>query len=520
MAEAMIGFGIGLSGTPKDYTSLIAAQERQRAADEAKARADKVKKYEDVMKGLNIEEHLGYKKEELGVLLGETLEKVKKATDTDSYRDRITALNEFADAVRRSKAEWKDVQDYKKDLAEGKINSDIDIQALEKARTLDEIKKFVPYDENTKTIQLAKVPKIDFGKIYGEVARFAEKKPTGNYYNYETADGRTIRQAEMAADPDEIAFNLDVQWKQNPLVAPNAIIDYKRLIGASGKTAAEIGKTDEQLTDEAYKFYMKNGLDYGLSQKIFTLPQKPSETKFSVAVGGAKEGTFGDWTQQPLRFKFITMKGEESTGGYDDSWGMTFGKTEVSMPNTTGYKDLNTGKDIGFTIGDNIKAQGVYVLPVYKKDSQITVGKNAKKAGEIVLPYNLDKEARAGNVEYKLIATGQGTIMPGGTDEKGRPIEENVKVYRPFNEVMGAFSDGLTPAEKKDWKNKYQEGLRLVNEENEKLKQLYGGGAAPAKSTGKTTTAPTGKKVYTQTEWKSMTPSQRQAALKRGESFK
>lgn len=493
MAEAMIGFGIGLSGTPKDYTSLIAAQERQRAADEAAAKKQKLQQYQDVAKGLVVDKSLPYQKEDYIIKLGDTLQKVKKAIDSGDYNAQVMALGDFSQFSKERKAEYDAFENYRNMYNKGQINPDIKVtpDQIYNAKTRQEVADLsggdFSFNPDLGILNFYSTNKYDLVQAYKKAA---ETVPTQTWKTVQIPDAYGGKMTISIPNEDEYAKNLQIEWNTNRDARENAIRNYKRKNNLSGRDY----DTPEEMQDlfqKAEEDYLKEGLEWGLKQKYNVIRKSGKGLSFSVSVGGAKEGTFGDWTQQPLRFKFITMKGEESTGGYDDSWGMTFGKTEVSMPNTTGYKDLNTGKDIGFTIGDNIKAQGVYVLPVYKKDSQITVGKNAKKAGEIVLPYNLDKEARAGNVEYKLIATGQGTIMPGGTDEQGRPIEENVKVYRPFNEVMGAFSDGLSETEKKDWKNKYQEGLRLVNEENEKLKQLYGGGAAPAKSTGKTTPAPT-----------------------------
>lgn len=478
MADAMIGFGIGLSGVPKDYTGIVAARERQKQLGELEKEKKKQAALEPIMKNIALTRddlYMPWRTAEIEKKTAEYVDAVTQATTSGDIRTQAILTQEYNRFLSERAAERKAYDEVTTQWNKGNYIFNKPPTDLQRFKTVEEALQYAkdnPEDlivSSTGIIGYSPVEKVNLQDIYIN----NQKNSNGNY---KIINGQSI----WVADINDFTRRNSSTYDASVAVRRSARANY---ISQFGEDVLNKLSPEEQ-NNEVKRFFLETGKPFIPGQKM---KFEPKANVTNVNLGGDQGANFGDWTPQPLEFLFTNLSGQSTQGKYEDSYGVSLQKFDVSMPATTGYRNLNSGAKIPFTVGDDIKFSGAYILPVVKKGRVTTKG---QKEGEIILPYDLEEQAKKGNVEYQLIATGQGKIMPAADgaamyDEKGQVLSEQVKVYRPFNEAMGAFEQGLSEAEKKDWKNnKYPAAMKLVREKNEELRRLYGGGKPAPKAGG------------------------------------
>ena len=88
MADALIGYGIGLSGTPKDYTSIVAARQRQQDLEYAKKAQKQDKLFEPIYKSLLVDDklYMPYRMEDVSRDLAQSVTDLESAKSSGDLR--------------------------------------------------------------------------------------------------------------------------------------------------------------------------------------------------------------------------------------------------------------------------------------------------------------------------------------------------------------------------------------------------------------------------------------------------
>jgi hypothetical protein len=143
MADAMIGFGIGLSGTPKDYTSIVAARQRQKQLGELEEKKKKQAMNEDILKSISVPSGLvmDYRTKEMEQA---TANFVREAQDAIEKQD----INTLAQLKQQYKMLWDqrvaERKMFDEDLKNYEAGSSLmgqDPRLLRQAKSIDEAQK-------------------------------------------------------------------------------------------------------------------------------------------------------------------------------------------------------------------------------------------------------------------------------------------------------------------------------------------------------------------------------------------
>lgn len=538
MADTLVGFGLGLTGTPKDYTSLIAAQERQRAADEAAARKQKLNQYQDVAKSLVVDKSLPYQKEDYVIKLGETLEKVKKAIDSGDYNAQVMALGDFSQFSKERKAEYDAFENYRNMYNKGQINPDIKVtpDQIYNAKSRQDVANLAggdfSFNPDLGVLNFYTTNKYDLVQAYKKAA---ENVPVQTWKTVNVPDAYGTKMSVTVPDEKEYLKNLEIEWNTNRDARENAIRNYKRKNNLSGKDY-DTPQEMQDLLEKSEQDYLKEGLEWGLKQKYNVIRQPGKGFSFSVSVGGGETYGAGDLTEKTIQSGFT-----QPDGSLQDRPVRLFstaikpykgvGYTTNSLRSTNNNELLKQSDIVDFEYGE------LGVTPTWAGEFTFNGKKSRGVTGKMISEDMMALAEQQGLVKYIVTMAGEGKIRQrvGGkvqTDEKGNEITEPFNAWREAKDVIGAAKSSLTSTNAQVLEKQYQDAQKLAKELNEKYRKTTPASTTKTPSTekkpvefaqpssSKTTTSPKGKKVYTKDEWKAMTPSQRQSAINRGESFK
>lgn len=461
MADAMIGFGIGLSGTPKDYTSIVAARQRQKQLGELEEKKKKQAMNEDILKSISVPSGLvmDYRMKEMEQATGDFVREAQDAIEKQDINSLAQLKQQYKMLWDQRVAERKVFDDDIKNYEAGKTVLATDPRLLMQAKTPEDALKLAQeypdsfYSSDSGNITLRPTGTLNFQDVYLK--------------NQKESDGKWVRQGNKdiwEADPDDYNNRNSATFDSRLDVRNNAKAIYINRYGY--QTLNTLSPQDQY--DELKRFFIENGKPFLPGQKMKFEP-RGNVTNVNVGGGDQTQG-IGDITKNN-----ITVSRNLEGGGKADfpvsnvdsyttrKWSSVAAKATDARDYRTGYP-LKTGvKD--YTFGE------ISVLPVYKQDY---VGLLGRVKDQIVGDKELERDKKAGRVVYKVFAI--------GTANQNKRI---VDVYVPANQVIGGLSGVLNDEQKVKQDENYREMQRLADEYNNAMGQP----SAPASTTR--TAAPT-----------------------------
>jgi hypothetical protein len=114
--EGLLSTAIGLSGTPKDYTALQAARERQKGVEQQRKQLARDKELDELRKGLVVKDgfYLPGRYEDVERYTAEAYDNMVKAYDSGDRRALATMQTQFLNTMNVLSQERKQVDDLEK----------------------------------------------------------------------------------------------------------------------------------------------------------------------------------------------------------------------------------------------------------------------------------------------------------------------------------------------------------------------------------------------------------------------
>lgn len=479
MADAMIGFGIGLSGTPKDYTGLVAARERQKQIGELEKKKQKRSLIEPVMKSIAVDKNLymDYRVPEVREKTAEFVTAASKAAEENDINTLSTLQQDYNTYIQQMVAERKMFDEDLKNYEAGTALMVQDPRLLRQAKSVDDAKKLAEQNPDDFFV-------TDFGVISAKPVKPVNLQ---SFYTKAADDLRT---------GDPVAMNITINGKPaTRMVRPidkaqfeqrmrtdfrgNRGIQETVRINFTSEGGSLQGLTPEQKAKKLEDYYVQQGAAY-LGRDPQNVYREGKGLNFSFNMGGDQGEGIGDITTNNITVSRETQEGGVADFPVSEISSYTTKKWNSVAAKATDARDYRTGKPLTTSVKDYTFGE-LAVLPVYKRDDPRKevggkfIGRGAVK-NQIVGDDQLENAKKAGIVEYKVFAIGTAN-SPDGTI---------TDVYVPANQVVGGLSSVLNEKQKPKQDDNYRKLQRMAAELNGQS------GTVAPKSTTPTTTTGTG----------------------------
>lgn len=465
----MIGYGLNIAGTPKDYTSIVAARQRQKQLGELEEKKKKQAMNEDILKSISVPSGLvmDYRTKEMEQATGDFVREVSKARDEEDINKEAQLKQKYKMLWDQRVAERKVFDEDIKNYEAGKTVLAADPRLLMQAKTPEDALKLAQENPDDffvseyGTVSAKPIKPLNIQSFYQKAAddlRTGEAVPTQIIIN-----GKPATVMVRPIDKQQFEDRMRTDFRSNQGIQQTTRVNFT-LEGGDLKGLSPVEKA-KKLED----YYVQQGAVY-LGRDPQNVFREGKGMSFSFNMGGDQTEGIGDITKNN-----ITVSRNLEGGGKADfpvsnvdsyttrKWSSVAAKATDARDYRTGYS-LKTGvKD--YTFGE------ISVLPVYKQDY---VGLLGRVKDQIVGDKELERDKKAGRVVYKVFAI--------GTANQNKRI---VDVYVPANQVIGGLSGVLNDEQKVKQDENYREMQRLADEYNNAMGQP----SAPASTTR--TAAPT-----------------------------
>jgi len=353
----MIGFGIGLSGTPKDYTSIVAARQRQKQLGELEEKKKKQAMNEDILKSISVPSGLvmDYRTKEMEQA---TANFVREAQDAIEKQD----INTLAQLKQQYKMLWDqrvaERKVYDEDLKNYETGQTVyrrDPRLLIQAKTPEEALKLSQeypdsfYSSDYGNVTLKPIRRLDLTQIYKKTA--SDLPVTRIEKTTKDAQGRPIKILEDQIEAPVLEARLRSDYSQDPLIRSNVEINY---------TGDLSGLTLEQKDKVLQDVFVKNGMDWA-GKSGYKILGGRGGLSFSFNMGGDKPAI-----NQPLGgdIQITTKRGTVNVPVYASS---ATGDIKASLP---------VSSDAFYTGGNRKMPGGKVTTAKYNQVSVVLVAKN------------------------------------------------------------------------------------------------------------------------------------------------
>lgn len=421
------GLGIGLQGTPKDYVDIIRSRDAAAAKNAAAKTAREAKKLErveqDFIRTLSTTKVLPIHQKIVNEKVAEFNAAMNEEIDNDTQdinrinrlaTDIKVTMNELAVAKSNwdkigAKATTYGFTPEEAGLLSYESDPDVWVETLSKKGS-----SLVTIDPTTLQIGLNPIDNYKtVGQIFNE---YTNEGTNPDMYDY-TQEIGTKRVADQtvkiyAIKPD-FADTFAIQNITNPSIDVEMTKEYRAL----GKTLPPIGTP--QYIDEKTK-YLQGKFDE--LSKPFQRAEKYSQRPQNVT-------NVSTGQQEAIGAPSFDIKSNVFLDGADDynTYG-SFTSKEAKITGGTGSGTYNLNTHERLTTGTSgMSTTSLYIVPVFKKNttSGIYLTKSGVRgdkpitfnAGEIVPASMEAAQAKAGNVEFKLV--GLGAISGTGSKYEG-----------------------------------------------------------------------------------------------------
>lgn len=267
MADAMIGFGKGLTGTPADYTGIVAAQNRQKQADDIRERARQDKEAEDTRKALDLSNAtiLPYQKDEFYRKFDAMAKGLAKARQEHDYNAEGKIKFDFDQYRRQLGQEFSDYHKVKDAAQNGHVLIE-GMDELGKANNQQEAdavaKKYPGYfspQTNFGVMGFNPHHNVDLVKKYQEIAR--GQTPVLNEKEkivVRDSAGNAIPGYQEYYDEPQFEASVTAALDSDPDYAHKTLYNYRRRADTTGMTPQQIEAGAKQMAVDDAKTFMKN----------------------------------------------------------------------------------------------------------------------------------------------------------------------------------------------------------------------------------------------------------------------
>lgn len=407
---------IAITGSPKDYTGLVAARRRQKEADEAKAEEARRKKDEEIYKATTVKngEYLPMRIPDVLRKKSEIVNRMLEASQNGDFNANDAAKTEWEAYLQNLKGEKLQADEAIKGTEKGSHLSTGNLRALYTAQGTDskEIQDLVKsgdvvIEEGTGRLVPNTIPNTDFRNVWTGLASNYKNKHTGELKTAE--DGTQF--FELSYDLPGLQAGLNATYVNDPNIRKKAELVYRQnndTTGMSPETIAQKAKED----------FIANGLEFGSEGQW---QRKPSGKGLTVNVNtgnfgdkGTPFGGFPDVTNTVMTNPITKAKETYKTKNY---FGYNVGDVTITSPVPGGAVYVDSGEPVNDADVRTAKFNQFLGKVLFKKDYEFNGIKYPKGSS---VPMEIENEViNAGLGEAGVVAMGLANGQSIQYDAKG-----------------------------------------------------------------------------------------------------
>jgi hypothetical protein len=354
----MIGFGIGLTGTPKDYTSIVAARQRQKQLGELEEKKKKQAMNEDILKSISVPSGLvmDYRTKEMEQATANFVREAQDAIEKQDINTLAQLKQQYKMLWDQRVAERKVYDEDLKNYETGKTVYRRDPRLLVQAKTPEDALKLSQeypdsfYSSDYGNVTLKPISRLDLTQIYKRTA--SDLPVTRIEKTTKDAQGRRITILEDQIEAPVLEARLRSDYEQDPLIRSNVEINY---------TGDLSGLKPEQKDKVLQDVFVKNGMDWA-GKSGYKILGGRGDLSFSFNMGGDKPAI-----NQPVGGGDIQITTKRGTVNVPTYASTATGDIVASLP---------ASSDVFYTEGNRKIPGGKVTTAKYNQVSVVLVAKN------------------------------------------------------------------------------------------------------------------------------------------------
>lgn len=381
---------IAITGSPKDYTGLIAARQRQEKADKAKSDAEGRKQNEEIKKALYVspDKFLPFRRGEVTDALADAFQKINQARADGDFSAENEAMSSIKMLLADRADEKKKYDEAEKGLSTGTYIAGGDLKRVSSAKSVDELQDLVEQgaisvEPNSGRLNFNVAKNVNFENLWKGLAANYERTNTGEVVK--GADGTEF--FKMKYDLDGYKQGLGITFDNNPNVQEKAAIIFKN---SHPDEVANL--SPEELMPRVRQEFITNGLAFAQQDDLKNKPGKGGITINVDARSGSGNGDqpatpFGEYAKtstiavaNPITKETQTYEAN-NYGGYSSG---DFKMTGTLNPNSI-YSD--TGKKIDDALVRKSTFNNFFVRVLLNEEVKLPNGTTYPKGSSIPRRY-------------------------------------------------------------------------------------------------------------------------------------
>jgi len=396
---------IAITGSPKDYTGLVAARRRQKEADEAKAKEARRKKDEEIYKATTVKntEYLPMRIPQVLQKKAEIVNRMLEASQSGDFSANDAAKTEYEAFLQNLKNEKIDADKAIMGTEKGSHLASGNLRKLYSASSPEEIKDLVDsgdvvIEEGTGRIVPNLIPNTDFTQVW--------KGLSSNYKNKHTGELKTAEDGtqffELSYDLPGLQAGLNATYVNDPNIRKKAELVYRQnndTTGMSPETIAQKAKED----------FIANGLEFGSEGQWQRKPGKAGLTINNnnyIGGKGNKATPYGDFPEAEKMVTFNPITGEKETYASQNFYGYSFGNVKVATSVPVGATYLDSGEPVNDADVRDAVFNQFRGKVVFNRDWKDPVTRKVYPKGGLIPKEFQDAAIDGGYAKAKTVAVG------------------------------------------------------------------------------------------------------------------
>jgi hypothetical protein len=259
--EGILSTAIGLSGTPKDYTGLQAARERQRGIEQQRKQLARDKELDELRKGLVVKDgfYLPGRYEDVERYTAEAVDNMVKALESGDRRELAQLQSKYFNTMNGWNEERKQVDELKKKVQSGEVflGTDINDFYLQDAKAfksrMQELHELKEVSFSTANPNLPIMVQAYKSYDKPKFLKGIEDSLPRNQFREETfmVNGKQVVQQVFSGNEEDLRYTLADYFESNPNIKKGEFLALKRL---------NPNATDEQILQEAKRRWVDDGV--------------------------------------------------------------------------------------------------------------------------------------------------------------------------------------------------------------------------------------------------------------------
>jgi hypothetical protein len=334
---------IGITGSPKDYTGIVAARQRQEAADKGKAAAEQRKEDKEIADALYVKpgEMLNARIPDAKALGIETIKKMEQAKASGaSWSELQDAQQAAIYQLQAWKEEKKAFDEADKRRRTGAGITPKSVSAAYTAKDSESLRTGLGqgaiYDEQAGTFRPKEFDRLDLNKRQLEIANNFDALPTGKKaYDF---NGQPYEL--LAVDVPKVKKAFEIDFDSDELVRENAISQYENSVDTKDMAP-------EDVLAAARKNYVDGGV--ALAKGDTSRRAGGAGQTINFYAGGAGDGKATPFAGFPEITKYVTTDPEtDEKVAYETKnyFGHSFGDVSITTPVPGGATYVDSGEPV------------------------------------------------------------------------------------------------------------------------------------------------------------------------------